>query len=125
MRASEILRRMADLIDGKETGGEGTEIGNRPVTGAVDTAPAMDTAGIEGQAQVNTKSMTPPLQQKLELLKKVAGQESAFGSDEDICPECQCQPCDCGDHNELDIIKRNAGLPVVVQLASADNDIED
>jgi hypothetical protein len=120
MRASEILRRLADIIDAKETGGAGTEIGNRPETGEVDTAPAMDTSSIEGQAQVNTKSMTPPLQQKLDLLKTLAGQ----GGEEECCQACGCTPCGC-EPDELDIMKRNAGMPVLVQMASADNDIEE
>lgn len=144
MRASEILRRLADIIDSKDAGESSTEVNNRPETMSVDTGHTTDTAGIEGDAQVNTKSMVGPLQQKLELLKKAAGISGAYDSGElstdaehcdtcgeqecacdehDICPECQCDPCECGGNDELDIIKQNAGLPVVA-IAAEDNDIE-
>jgi hypothetical protein len=56
--------------------------------------------------------MVPPLQQKLELLKKVAGEESVFN-----------QPGE--EEDELEIIKRNAGIhPIAVQVASEDTDLE-
>lgn len=130
MRASEILRRMADLIDAKETN-PATEITNRPDQANVD-APT-DTAGIETQAQVNVSSMVSPLQQKLELLKKAAGIDSAFAtgelsttpdSGESGCPTCNCVPCECSSTDELAIMKQNAGLPVAVQISAEDNDIE-
>jgi hypothetical protein len=133
MRASEILRKLADIIDSKETGGQGMEI-VRPVGGDVSAPQPTDTAGIEGTAQVNTKSMVGPLQQKLELLKKSAGINSAYSSGElsthassdecDICPECQCAPCGCEGPDELAIMKQNAGIPVAIQIDAEDNDIE-
>ena len=57
--------------------------------------------------------MVPPLQQKIELLKKVAGEESIFN-----------QPGDEDVEDELSIIKRNAGIhPIVAHIAS-DEEIE-
>jgi hypothetical protein len=77
-----------------------------------------------------------PLQQKLELLKKAAGVDSAYDDgnilqghshgEEDVCPECNASPCECGSEEDpLSTMKHLAGLPVVVQMSSADNDIED
>ena len=75
MRASEILRKLADVIDAKETGTQaGTEITNRPDQSQVEQP--TDTRGIEGQAQVNVATMVPPLQQKLDLMKRMAGEDS-------------------------------------------------
>jgi hypothetical protein len=50
--------------------------------------------------------MVPPLQQKMELLKKMAGVDSVYDQPED----------------ELAVIKRNAGIPMMVSVASEDND---
>lgn len=134
MRASEILRKLADVIDGQDAGESSTEVNNRPETMSVDTGRTTDTAGIEGDAQVNTKSMVGPLQQKLELLKKAAGISGAYdsgalstdaGTDEhDICPECQCDPCGC-EQDELAIMKQNAGIaPVIAMVADEDEPFE-
>lgn len=56
--------------------------------------------------------MVPPLQQKMELLKKVAGVDSVYdkpgeGDDSD---------------DEVAIMKRNAGLPMMTMVASEDED---
>jgi hypothetical protein len=106
MRIGEILRKLADIADRQETGGEGTEVVNRPETSEVDTAPAMDTADIEGRAQVNTKTMISPLQMQAELLKKMTGAEGQA----DICPQCNATPCACEEPDELVVIKQNAGI---------------
>jgi hypothetical protein len=133
MRASEILRKLADVIDGQDAGESSTEVNNRPGTNSVDTCRTTDTAGIEGDAQVNTKSMVGPLQQKLELLKKAAGISGAYDSgalstdvcadEQDICPECQCYPCGCSsEQDELAIMKQNAGIPPIIAMVATDED---
>ena len=117
---------MADILDAKETGGEGTEINNRPEGFDVDAPDSTDTAEIETNAQVNTKSMVGPLQQKFELLKKAAGINGAINAtsdEQDVCPECNASPCECGP-DELDIIKQNAGIPVAIQISADDTDVE-
>ena len=55
----------------------------------------------------------PPLQQKLELLKKAAGVDSVYNDGE----------VESGLDNELDIMKRNAGVPIAIQLSAEDNDV--
>jgi hypothetical protein len=119
MRASEILRKLADTLDSEEAGSrEPTAITNRPDQQGVDTP--TDTAGIEQQAQVNVKSMVAPLQQKLDLMKKMAGVEGP-------CTSCGCSPCECPEpeSDELAIIKQNAGIkPVVMAIADEDEPFE-
>ena len=86
MRAAEIIRALMDLVDGKKDGPEGnvavdsTTKRMAPVTidnkNGAEKAGAMDNT--DGQ-----KLMVPPLQQKLDLLKKVADEgEEPEGEDE-------------------------------------------
>ena len=86
MRAAEIIRALMDLVDGKKDGPEGnvavdsTTKRMAPVT--IDNENGAEKAG----AMANTdgqKLMVPPLQQKLDLLKKVADEgEEPEGEDE-------------------------------------------
>lgn len=110
MRAAEILRKLADVIDAQEGGQQQpapTEITNRPEIVDVEVAAPTDTASIEGSAEVNTQAMVSPLQLQAELLKQVVGQDSA-------CSECGSDPCGCASEpdqpDELAIIRQNAGI---------------
>lgn len=116
MRASEILRKLADVIDSQESDSQAsTEITNRPDQSDVATSQPTDTTGIEQQAQVNVATMVPPLQQKLDLMKRLAGEET--------CDTCGATPCAC-EPDELAIMKQNAGIPVVVAIADEDEPFE-
>jgi len=128
MRASEILRKMADIIDSKESGqSSSTEITNRPEIVDIEVGGADSTHGIEGDAQVNTKSMVGPLQQKLDLMKKLAGVEvpatdvSSIAGGEESCPACGHSPCDCDAEDEMAIMKRNAGIAPAATMVIADD----
>jgi hypothetical protein len=121
MNIAEILRGLADKLDGEQPqqGPQSAQL--HPAQAQQDENP-----------EVNTDSMVSPLQQKLELLKKAAGVDNAYddgeiaGGEEHGCEDCGADPCQCdGGEDELDAMKRMAGLPVVVQMAGADNDIED
>jgi hypothetical protein len=111
MRAAEILRKLADVIDAQEGGPEQpgpTEITNRPEIVDVEVAAPTDTADIEGSAGVNTQAMISPLQLQAELLKQVVG--TSVGG----CTECGSTPCACAEEpdqpDELAIIRQNAGI---------------
>jgi hypothetical protein len=78
MTVSEILRKLADVIDGQQ----------EPVT---------DTDQIEANAQVNVQPFVSPMQQEIELLKQIAGEQGCTDSESD----------------ELSIMQRNAGLPII------------
>ena len=63
----------------------------------------------------NVGKFIPPLQQKIELLKKGVGVESEFDG----------ETADSADNTELDAIKRNAGIsPAVIHVASDDEPLE-
>jgi hypothetical protein len=120
MKAAEILRKLADIVDGQESNQASTEITNRPDQSDVKVGQPTDTSSIEQQAQVNVATMVPPLQQKLDLMKKMAGEEGA-------CDECGCDPCECNDgaEDEMAIMRRNAGIaPVVVAIADEDEPLD-
>ena len=120
MKASEILRKLADVIDAKETTQDQSQ---EPTAMIQGEEPVTSTSGIEGEAQVNTVSMVAPLQQKLELLKKAAGVDNMYDGEEECCDACGQTPCGC-ESDELDVMKRNAGIPVAIQVSAEDNEIE-
>lgn len=108
MNVAEILRALADKI-----------------SSVTDQVPHQDQSAHLHQVEpengedkeiINTKSMVAPLQQKLDLMKRLAGEEEA-------CSECGCTPCEC-DHahaDEMEIMRRNAGIaPVTIALADED-----
>ena len=93
---SDLLRSMADKIDGMEQGGQAS-------LEPVNHTSVDDTDGT---------SMMPPLQQKLELLKKAVAVPNAFDSEQGAEPD------------ELDQMKQRAGIsPVIIDGAAEDNDI--
>jgi len=83
MRASEILRQIADVIDRVEGGQPAMAPQVHPVASVtvVDQEPAVAKllpTNQEPQSASDADTMASPLQQELELLKKVAGVPSAF-----------------------------------------------
>lgn len=89
MKMAELLRQLADRLDSIDQG-------NDNVLSQNNAEPAVDNKFI------------PPLQQKLELLKKGVGVESEYD-----------------DNEELNTIKKNAGIsPAVIHLASDDEPLE-
>ena len=85
-----------------------------------------------GQPEVNMVSgdqetaadgvMIPPLQQKLELVKKLAGEESAY---DPVCDDCGQTPCECEQEDELSVLRRNAGISgILAHLADEDEPYE-
>lgn len=112
MKASEILRNFADIIDraNSDSHPEGTliRIGMPGMSGASDSELDPD------------PKMIPPLQQNLELLKKSVGVDSEYdeydddescGCETEIEPECGCDEVEPED--ELMTIRRIAGLPMI------------
>jgi hypothetical protein len=91
MKISEILRSLADLVD---------------VIGP-------DSSGESSLATQPDDIFVPPLQLKLELLKKATGVESLY-SDETADKKF------ANSYDELSVIKKNAGMNPVVMDALAD-----
>jgi hypothetical protein len=106
MKAAEILRSLADVIDRAETGTAAAEVPTQI------QKPSFHKVEVPNEEQGDPyATMVSPLQQKLELLKKAAGVESAYDE----------QDREAAD--PLDQMKKMAGLQTVM-VASEDNDIE-
>jgi hypothetical protein len=100
MNVAEILRGIADKLDSMSH--------SEPAAGTNRLTPV----DVDNTDHSNDDVMITPLQQKQELLKKAAGVESFYDTDAEDSPD------------ELALLKRNAGMPVVVQtIAGEDNDI--
>jgi hypothetical protein len=106
MKMADVLRQLADKLDGIEGGDtSGDNMGKQ----ASDFQHDVDDGAESGDRDVEvTGVMIPPLQQKLEILKKSAGMDNAMD----------------GGSDELDDIKKLTGIKAVVQhIAGEDNDI--
>lgn len=101
---SDILRDLADKLSAIENGS-----GNDDQHQATLEPVEVDRSSSD---EVDSGHYMPPLQQKLELLKKGVGVASAFDQTDNDAPD------------ELDDIKRLTGIDAVMQQeASEDNDI--
>ena len=95
MKMADLLRQLADKLDGIE--------------GPNSAAPQQTQQTTNGGSEQQPVFMAPN-QQKLELLKKGVGVESEFDDE---------------GSNELDAIKKNAGInPAVIHAASDDEPLE-
>jgi hypothetical protein len=113
MKASEILRKLADVIDSAEGGQQAQPMQVAPqqaVPAPVKTialAPAQEPAAEQPQAAVTT--FVPPLQTKIELLKKAVDVDSIYDKGGD----------------ELAQMKKMAGIhPVVTDEAGSDEPLD-
>jgi hypothetical protein len=107
MKPSEILRNLADMIDARQQNNMSVQ---EPETIQSDE-PEVDT----GLAHAPDDIFLPPLQMKLELLKKATGVDNVY--DEESAEEEQSN-----GYDELEHIKRNAGINVVALDALGDDE---
>jgi hypothetical protein len=100
MKMSDILRDLAELLDQHQGQGAGMSQNS--------TQQRMSPAQVAEPELDDNPVMVPPLQAKLEILKKSEGLPNVYDGEGD---------------NELAAIKKNAGLTVAQHEASEDNDI--
>jgi len=118
MKTSEILRNLADMIDAKEQQGQSIGAPGRlspkiqPKQPLSVTTPPEDNSGL---AQQPDDIFIPPLQLKIELLKKATGVENVYDDSEN-------EQDPSYSYDELDHIKRNAGISVVALDALGDDE---
>ena len=93
MRLADILRTLADKMDNIESGSGNDEM-------------AAATQDMDGTVPGTDPLMIPPLQQKLEILKKSAGIDSFYD----------------GETDELDDIKKLTGIKAVMQHETDDDE---
>ena len=103
MKTSEILRSLADMIDKNQA-----NAGEQEVTTQQDNI----------DDEVDT--FVPPLQAKIELLKKSVGVNNVYDQAD---AEQEETPCSSEENaNELDVIKNLAGIPVAAIQEMGDDD---
>jgi len=113
MKAAEILRKLADVID------QHSSEDNRP-TNSVPHA-ELEPVEVDHTDHTETTTFVTPLQAKLELLKKSVGVDSVY--DQESGCGCDCDPCECGsDEDELELIKSRAGVPTIAVQEMADDE---
>ena len=107
MKMADVLHSIADMLDQHEGGNvSGDNMGKQASDFQHDVNDGADSGDQHAEL---TGVMIPPLQQKLEILKKSVGMDNAF---------------DSSGPDELDDIKKLTGIKAVVQHeASEDNDI--
>lgn len=110
MNTSDILRQLADFIDAQQQPESAEILQTEPVE--VSDEPQGDGSGL---AQQPDDIMIPPLQLKIELLKKATGVENVYDDPEN-------QEDGSYSYDELDHIKRNAGINVVALDALGDDE---
>ena len=108
MKMADVLHSIADMLD-KHEGGDIS--GDNMGKAGSDFQHDVNHDSESGDSDVElTGVMIPPLQQKLEILKKTAGMDNAFD--------------DHGGEDELDDIKKLTGVKAVIgHVAGEDNDV--
>lgn len=116
MKVNDILQQLADFVN------------NQHSTDEQDTAVVQVNDEGKELAQQPDDIMIPPLQQKIELLKKAVGVENVYDEDQEsvaMAEEEVAQPT-AEEEDELARMKRAAGIPVaVVAELSDDEPLED
>lgn len=111
---SQLFRQLADMIDAKQS------VANEPDSEDYLSEPE---SGGEHHADGEQPDdlFVPPLQLKMELLKKAVGVDNIYDGDEPS-EEDEEQHC----YGELEAIKRNAGLidPIVMAELGDDEPLE-
>lgn len=112
MKVDEILHKLADYINSQRNSVENTtELDNH-----------------SGLAQQPDDIMIPPLQQKIELLKKAVGVENVYDEDQEQRAQEEAESARPTEEEEDSLMrmKRAAGIPVaVISELSDDEPLED
>jgi hypothetical protein len=99
MRASEILRGLADLIDSAEGGAAAQEMPNKAELAPVE---------VDNKDDSEVSVFVPPLQAKMEILKKSVGMDNVYD----------------GEGDELGDVKKLAGISPVQQEAGDEDPLD-
>lgn len=117
MKIAELLRRVADAVEQEEN----PRIPDNQIQNPARLSPTA--GGIEvdtphnQDAGINDPIMIPPLQLKTELLKKAVGVDSVFDEGEPRADQAHDNQTD-----ELDIIRRHAGVPIIAITELSDDE---
>ena len=117
MKISDVLRQVADAIEQQENPAQPDERLQNPAR-LSPTAAGMEVDAPRNQdAGADDDVMIPPLQLKTELLKKAVGVDSVFDDGEPRADQAHDNQPD-----ELDVIRRHAGVPAVAISELSDDE---
>lgn len=101
MKMSDILHSIADMLDQKD---DELNAPKNTEKSADDFQHDVDDGAESGNKDANVGDFIPPLQTKLEILKKSVGMDNAFNQ-----------------NDELNDIKKLSGVKVIQQIANDDD----
>jgi hypothetical protein len=116
MNIAEILRKLADTIDQKQAPAQPEDQPDNSA-GLSPTAAGMPVDSPENQdAGAEDEVMVPPLQLKVELLKRAVGVDNIYDEGEPRADQA---------NNDIMTLKRNAGIPVAAVSEMGNDEIFD
>jgi hypothetical protein len=123
MKISDVLRQVADAIEQQQDAGEpDASIQNPAALAAVPTGPyggEVD-APCNQDAGADDEVMIPPLQLKMELLKRAVGVDNVYDPGEPRADEA-----DGSADDEIQHIRRMAGVPVAAVMELGNDELLD
>ena len=121
MKPSEILRSLADMIDARQQAANPmSEPGalSPSIEPAIEVEPEHEDNGLAHQPD---DIFVPPLQLKIELLKRATGVDNIYADEEE-------EESQSNSYDELNMIRKNAGLellnPVVLDALGDDEPLD-
>jgi hypothetical protein len=120
MKIADLLRRVADAVEQEENPARPDDrIENPAELSAVSAGTPVDNP--ENQdAGADDDLMIPPLQLKMELLKKAVGVDNVYDPG-----EARSDQAHDNQPDELEIIRRNAGVPVAAVMELSNDELLD
>lgn len=123
MKISDIFRKLADVIDlEQDPGRPDPQLQNPAELSQINAGEPVDSVNNQ-DAGAEDEVMIPPLQLKMELLKRAVGVDNVY--DDSRADEVEGSDCGCDGSDELARIKQMAGIPVAAVSEMTDDDIID
>jgi hypothetical protein len=122
MKIADVLRQVADAIEQQDAGEPDASIQNPAALSAVPTGPyggEVD-APCNPDAGADDEVMIPPLQLKMELLKRAVGVDNVYDPGEPREDETHG-----GEDDEIQHIRRMAGVPVAAVMELSNDELLD
>lgn len=116
MNIAEILRKMADVVDQQQDPAQPDEQIQNPAELSPTAAGTPVEAPDNQDAGADDDIMVPPLQLKVELLKRAVGVDNIYDEGEPRADQA---------NNDIMTLKRNAGIPVAAVSEMGNDEIFD
>jgi hypothetical protein len=121
MNIAEILRKVADAVEAEQSAATDTPIENPAELEPINAGVAVD--NVENQdAGAEDPVMIPPLQLKVELLKRAVGVDNVYDAGE---PRADQTHSEQNFDDELAVMKTRAGIPTAAVMELGNDEITD